>query len=109
MSKRDEIQTAINQASLSMNVSEDVAKALKLAGLHPAFATVIMRMHEAQMQAERDMRDMRNNMLKLAQVVGRGADVSVATQAAIEQMAKRMGIEAASLFQPESEEDTPNG
>jgi len=105
MKKADLIQQAINRASLTTNVAEDVAKALKQAELHPALAVVIMRIHDAQMQMEKEIRELRSNMLMLAQVVEKGTTVTVATHEAISRLGARSGVDMATLFGPE--DDTP--
>lgn len=109
MSKADEIQQAINRASLTMNVGEDVAKACKAAEVHPLLATVLMRIHTAQVELDKEVRDLRTSMLKLAQTVAMGADVTAATQFAISQLGARVGVELQSLFTPDDgEQDDPN-
>lgn len=105
MSKADAIQTAINRASLTMNVSEDVAKAVKVAEIHPSLATVLMRMHEAQMQAERDLREIRSQLLELARVLSTSADVTATTHVAIAAIADKLNIPMNNLFSAEEPDD----
>lgn len=106
MSKRDAIQTAINQASLTLNVSEDVAKALKQAELHPAFAQVIMRIHHTQMEMDREIRQMRTDLLSIAQTMSRSADISAAALMGMDAIANRLGVTPAQLFTPEQSDET---
>lgn len=102
MSKADAIQTAINQTSLTLNVAEDVAKALKAAELHPVFAQVFMRMHHTQIEQDKEIKALRSSMLQLATVIAKGADVSAAALVAMDALAQRLGIDAQSLFGPEA-------
>lgn len=78
MSKRDAIQTAINRASLMHNVSEDVAKALHTAQIHPDLAKVIMTMHHQQKQLDDDLQSLRQTMLAIAHTLNAAADNVVA-------------------------------
>lgn len=104
-SKIDAIQQAINRASLTMNLSEDMAKALLAAGVHPQLATVLMRMHHGQEQMAKEIAELRTSMLKIAQALDMGANINVATHAAINALCSRLNISAEILFGPE-EADT---
>lgn len=106
MSKRDAIQTAINQSSLTLNVAEDVAKALKAAELHPAFAQVFMRMHHTQVEQDREIKELRTSMLQIASVAARGADVTAAIMTGVDALATRLGYDPKALFAPEPENGT---
>lgn len=105
MSGSDAIQTAINQASLMINVDTDVAKALKQAETHPALATVLMRMHHTQKQLSDDLRETRKSMMEIAKVVERLADTSTNAFAAIEIIGKATGKTPQELFGPMAAED----
>lgn len=106
MLKRDAIQTAINQASLTMNVAEDVAKALKAAEIHPLLAQVIMKMHHTQIEQDREIRELRTSMLQIATVAARGADVTAAIMTGVDALATRLGYDPKSLFAPEPDDGT---
>lgn len=76
MTKSDDIQTAINRASLMMTVDNDVAKAIQKAELHPAIAEVIMSLHHQCRSFDEELKAMRKNMLQMAQVIDASATYS---------------------------------
>lgn len=98
MSKQDAIQTAINRASLMMNVEADVARALKQSETHPALATVLMRMHHAQHQLDQENQQLRKSLLEQAQLLSRLVDSTVDTQAALTNLVEATGIEPQNVF-----------
>ena len=103
MNGAEAIQRAINQASLTMNVAEDMAKALLHAGVHPELATVLMRMHHSVEQIAKELTEHRTNMLKIAQTLAMGADVGVATHHALNALCARLNISSEELFGPQDE------
>ena len=106
MSKTTAIQTAINQASLTLDVGEDVFKALKASETHPALAKLIMNMHHSLRQQEREIFDLRSSMLQIAAVAARGADMTAAIMTGVDQLATRLGYDPSSLFAPEPADAT---
>lgn len=108
MSKRDAIQTAINQASLRMNVAEDIAKACKAAEIHPLLAQVLMNMHTTQVQQEEDIKQLRTLLFELGQVSATGADLTASTYTALHKMMERLNMNAEEFFKPEESGPTPS-
>jgi len=100
MSKADALQNAINISSLTMNVAEDVARACKIAEIHPSLATVLMRMHTMQIEQEREIKKMQSGMVQLAMTVDRGATISAASLGAIDALANKLGLDKSALFSP---------
>lgn len=107
MTKRDALQTAINQASLTLMVGEDVYKALKSAQVHPDLAKVIMNMHHSLRDQEREIKELRSSMLQIATVAARGADVTAAIMTGVDALATRLGYNPQDLFAPEKPDDSP--
>lgn len=106
MSKRDALQTAINQASLTMMVGEDVYKALKTSATHPDLAKVIMNMHHSLREQEREIKELRTSILQIAAVASRGADVTAAIMTGVDALATRLGLNPQDLFAPEKPDDS---
>lgn len=104
MSKRDEIQTAINQASLMMNVDADVSRALKKAEIHPDLAKIIMRMHHTQVELDRRVKEVAAGQLEMARVISKLVDNSAINSMAIERIGQATGKTPEQLFGPEEEE-----
>ena len=69
MSKRDAIQNAINVSSLMMNVEADVAKALQKSETHPELAKIIMRLHHAQHELDKRVKDLQKENIQAAQII----------------------------------------
>lgn len=106
MSKRDALQTAINQSSLTQMVGEDVYKALKNAQVHPDLARVIMNQHHSLREQEREIQQLRQNMLQIAAMAAKGADVTAAIMTGVDALATRLGYSPQDLFAPEKPDDT---
>lgn len=105
MSKKSEIQNAINISSLLMNVSEDIAKACHAAEIHPQLATVLMRMHNAQKDLDQRMIEIQAAQLAQAQLLDQIANNIGLVSAGMEALATKNGISMQSLFQPEERDD----
>lgn len=106
MSKQH-LQDTINQMSLVMNVSEDIAKACKKAEIHPDLAKVLMRLHTAQMEMEKEINALRQTMLTMSHTLAASADLHVEHMRVVEAMARRSGFSPEELFH--AEKDTENG
>jgi ethanolamine utilization microcompartment shell protein EutL len=91
MSKKDAIQTAINRASLMQNVDNDVAKALQLAEIHPKLAEIIMTMHHQAKAQDDEIKELRKNMLQLAQTLERSVDSTAAVMEIAAELRGRLG------------------
>jgi hypothetical protein len=76
MSKRDEIQTVINQASLMMNTHEDIVRAVKIAEVHPTLAEVLIRLHATQEDMDRRMRATDRALVQVAQYIEQNANIT---------------------------------
>lgn len=104
MSKRDAVQEAISRASMTMNVSEDVAKALIAAEIHPKLAQVIMNIHHTQQELEKRLMSVDKTLLEMARFMDASANVVSQQNAALEQICKRNNIDMRNLFGPEPDE-----
>jgi len=93
MSKADDLQTAINRASLMMQVDNDVAKAVQIAEIHPALAMVIMTMHHQQHAMNEEINALRKNMMQLAQVIDLSAMGSLKMMDMLNDINARIGGE----------------
>lgn len=91
MSKRDAIQTAINRASLMQTLDNEVAKALLAAEAHPKIAEVIMNLHHGLKAMDDEIKELRKNMLSLAQTVERSVDSTVQVMEIAAQLRSRLG------------------
>lgn len=106
MTKRDALQTAINQASLTLMVGEDVFKALKNAQVHPDLAKVIMNMHHSLRDQEREIKELRTSLVQVASLADRGASVTAAIMIGVDALANRLGYNPQDLFAPEKPDDS---
>lgn len=97
----DQLQTTINRMSLVMNVAEDIARACKKAEIHPELAAVLMKMHTAQQEMEKEINEMRKLLFNCAKMIDRSADLHVETSAMVEAMTKRLGFSPEELFTTE--------
>lgn len=91
MSKRTDIQTAINRASLMQTIDNEVAKALMVAEMHPKVVEVIMNMHHTQKAMDDEIKALRKNMLALAQTLERSVESTAAVMEIAAGLRARLG------------------
>ena len=91
MSKRTDIQTAINRASLMQTIDNEVAKALMVAEMHPKVVEVIMNMHHTQKAMDDEIKSLRKNMLALAQTLERSVESTAAVMEIAAGLRARLG------------------
>lgn len=90
----EKMQTAINQLSLVMIISEDIVKACKRANLHPDFLKVMLQMHEQQRQIEKTVNELRSQQLEIAKTLFNNVSMSVDLFDQITTMNQRLGFDA---------------
>lgn len=91
MSKKDAIQTAINRASLMQNVDNEVARALQIAEIHPKLAEIIMTMHHQAKAQDDEIKELRKNMLQLAQTLEKSIDSTATVMEIAAELRGRLG------------------
>ena len=91
MSKKDAIQSAINRASLMQNVDNEVARALQIAEIHPKLAEIIMTMHHQAKAQDDEIKELRKNMLQLAQTLEKSIDSTATVMEIAAELRGRLG------------------
>ena len=107
MSKQN-LQDTLNQLSLIMTTSEEIMQAVKLAGIHPKLAEVLIKIHTQQKDLAENITEIRKNQMLMAQVLERSADVSAQSMATTIALAQRHGIDPATLFQGQGKAENEN-
>ncbi len=102
---KQQLQTAINQESLMINVAEDIANACKKAEIHPDLVRVLIRMHSTQHDLDKELKAQRKANLEMANVIDMIANSAVASKIIHEALADKTGLDIGSLFQPEENKE----
>lgn len=102
---RDANQTVINQLSLVMTISEDVAKACKSAGVNPQITELLLRFHSQHMEMEKAINSLRTQQLEMAKLTDKVIDSSLATMEMINNLDKHVGFSPEEIVTAEKRED----